>query len=126
MTSATSTPGSVAATASLIASSSRTPVRSTGAVHHARTSAVAGIRDPPVHMTLLVDAVLLDEPVAFEAFERVVDLADVERPRRAGAPVELGSQQLIAVAGPLIEDRQEAHQRTDIRVSVRPVAVPGI
>ena len=83
----------------------------------------AGIRDPPVHMTLLVDAVLLNEPVAFEAFERVVDLADVERPRRAGAPVELGSQ-LIPVAGPLIEDRQEAlahrHRFSALESGTRP------
>jgi hypothetical protein len=74
MTSAASTPGSVAATASLIASSSRAPVRSTGAVHHARTSAVAGIRDRQYTTCSSTSS----PPTArrVEAFERVVDLAD--------------------------------------------------
>ena len=66
-----------------------------------------GIRDLPIHVTLLVDLTLRDEAVALEPVERVVDLTDVERPGRAGAAVELGAQ-LVSVTRSLIEDRQQA------------------
>ncbi|BDZ38735.1 hypothetical protein GCM10025863_13490 [Microbacterium suwonense] len=57
-------------------------------------------------MTLLVDLALLDQAVALEALEGVVDLADVQRPGRAGAAVELGTK-LVAVAGALVEDGEQ-------------------
>src|SRR5690606_29078986 len=50
---------------------------------------------------------LLDKTVTLEPVERVVDLANVERPRRSGAAVKLTAQ-LVAVARPLIEDGEEA------------------
>ena len=58
-------------------------------------------------MALRVGLTALDESVAFEPFERVVDLPDVQRPGRSRAPVELMAQ-LIAVARPLIEDGEQA------------------
>jgi hypothetical protein len=48
-----------------------------------------------------------DQAVAFESFERVVDLADVQRPDRPRAPFELVSE-LIPVAGALSEDGEQA------------------
>ena len=68
-----------------------------GGVEPAAHVRPAGIRDPPVHVPLLVGVALLGEAVALEAVEGVVDLADVERPRAAGATREFGPQ-LIAVA----------------------------
>ena len=58
-------------------------------------------------MSRLVGVSALDEAVALQALERVVDLADVERPGRAGTAVELGAQ-LIPVARALVEDGEEA------------------
>ena len=55
----------------------------------------------------LVGRVLgLDEPVAFEALEGRVHLADVERPDLAGPGLEL-LPQLEAVLGPFAEQRQQ-------------------
>ena len=67
----------------------------------------AGPRDRPVDVTVLVAVALDHEAVAFETVQRVVDLADVQGPRRSGAALELGAQ-LISVARALIEDREQA------------------
>jgi hypothetical protein len=58
-------------------------------------------------VSLFIGFSLHDQAVAFEAIERAVDLPDVQRPRRPGATVELGTQ-LIAVAGALVENREQA------------------
>ena len=47
-----------------------------------------------------------DETVTFEAFERRVDLPDVERPDPAGGLFELGLQ-LVAVAPPVVEQGKQ-------------------
>src|SRR5690606_2125127 len=67
----------------------------------------AGIRDLPVDVTLLVGITAVDQAVALESFEGVVDLADIEWPGRARTTIELRTQ-LIAVARALIEDGEQA------------------
>ena len=77
--------------------------------------AAAGIRDLPVDVSGLVGCAPLNEAVALEPLESAVDLADVERRARSGATFELRPQ-LIAVARPLRQDRQQAlpHRHSDL------------
>ena len=83
MTVPTSTPGTVTARASLIASSSRGGwVRATGVVNQAATSLAPGVGDPVDDVALVVDALALDEAVALQPGQRRVDLPDVQRPGR--------------------------------------------
>ena len=108
MTVPTSTPGTLTASASLIASSSRGGwVRGTGEVNHDDHLVAAGLGHGVHHVALAVGPLALDQPVALQTRQGRVDLPDVQRPGATGAVLELRPQ-LVAVARALLEQGQQS------------------
>src|SRR6185436_20735392 len=62
---------------------------------------------PPVLFGGRVPVDGLDEPVPLQPLDGRVDLPDVERPVATGSPLE-GSLELVAVAGSLVEEREQS------------------
>jgi hypothetical protein len=77
--------------------------------------AAARVRDRVRTLTGLVLGERLDQAVAFQARQRRIDLADVERPGGTGRVLERGAQ-LVAVGRAVLEQREQtvfdAHDET--------------